>query len=283
MSDQVAARGTTVDQHTLPAPRVSRRLGLTILGDLFFLLVIFQHALGGWDSASFILVEIGPPAWIALALVVGVVLAHSDYRVDLPLFAAGFALGYWGEWWGTTRGVWTYWNGQTPPDYLPPLWGIGLLTVYHLHLIIGAWAELLYRRLRWPRPHRLAAIQAATFVLFPALAFAISAQRLAAVDWTGKLDVHLFAGVLVGVGLLTFRVNVGESFSIYVCGMLLGGTYEWLGTFIKEWTYVTREVPPLWIVPLWGLACVAMVKLSRLWWPLWRRVCALPPRVWNNQ
>ncbi|HEX7593625.1 MAG TPA: hypothetical protein VF429_05580, partial [Anaerolineae bacterium] len=50
----------------------------------------------------------------------------------------------------------------------------------------------------------------------------------------------------------------------YICGMLLGGTYEWLGTRMGEWTYITREVPPLWIIPLWGLACVAMVKLSRL-------------------
>ena len=46
--------------------------------------------------------------------------------------------------------------------------------------------------------------------------------------------------------------------------MLLGGAYEWIGTSIREWTYITREAPPLWIIPLWGLACVAMVKLAQL-------------------
>lgn len=29
-----------------------------------------------------------------------------------------------------------------------------------------------------------------------------------------------------------------------------------------EWRYVTREVPPLWIAPLWRLASVAVVKLG---------------------
>ncbi|MCL4395146.1 MAG: hypothetical protein M1482_10160 [Chloroflexi bacterium] len=44
----------------------------------------------------------------------------------------------------------------------------------------------------------------------------------------------------------------------------MGGTYEWLGTSMREWTYITHEVPPLWIIPLWGLACVAMTNLSQI-------------------
>ncbi len=80
----------------------------------------------------------------------------------------------------------------------------------------------------------------------------------------------LAAGIVLGVTLLLWRMDVAETFSLYVCGMLLGGTYEFLGTWIGEWTYVTHEIPPLWIVPLWGLACVAMVKLARLLPFLWR-------------
>ena len=91
-----------------------------------------------------------------------------------------------------------------------------------------------------------------------------SAPRLAAVDWSGRLDAHFFAGIIVGIVLLLYRIDIDETFGLYICGMLLGGTYEWLGTWMGEWTYITREVPPLWIIPLWGLACVAMVKLSRL-------------------
>ena len=46
--------------------------------------------------------------------------------------------------------------------------------------------------------------------------------------------------------------------------MLLGGLYEYLGTTFGEWTYLTGEQPPLWIVPLWGIACVAMNNLAGL-------------------
>jgi len=84
------------------------------------------------------------------------------------------------------------------------------------------------------------------------------------VDWSGRLDAHFFAGIAVGIALLLYRFDVDETFGLYVCGMLLGGAYEWIGTSIREWTYITREAPPLWIIPLWGLACVAMVKLAQL-------------------
>ncbi|MBI5650272.1 MAG: hypothetical protein HZC40_07490 [Chloroflexi bacterium] len=227
-----------------------------------------QSALGGIETGWIILTQVGAPAWIALAIVVALVLYRSDARADVPLFIAAYALGYWGEWWGTTRGVWTYSNGQTPPDYLPPLWAIGLLTVTHLRaLIIGrgltrrnADKKFLSAFLRVnPRP-----IKIALLIAIPALAFAISAPQLAAVDWSGRLDAHFIAGIIVGIALIAYRFDLDDAFALFVCGMILGGTYEWLGTYIGEWTYITREIPPLWIIPLWGLACVAMVNLSRL-------------------
>jgi len=246
---------------------------LNLLANLFFLWIIFRYALGGWEIAQILLTQIGWPAWIALAAVSALVLYRGDYRTDLPLFISAYALGYWGEWWGTTRGVWTYWNHATPPDYLPSLWAIGLLTVTHLRsliLDIGHRLTLINTDKKnssafvraHPRPSR--ALKAASFVVLPALALAVSAPRLAAVDWSGRLDVSFFAGIAVGIALLLYRFDIDEAFGLYVCGMLLGGTYEWLGTWMGEWTYITREVPPLWIIPLWGLACVAMVKLSRL-------------------
>ena len=234
---------------------------LTLVANLFFAWVIFRYALGGWENAQLIFTYIGLPARIALTVVSAFVIYRSDYRSDIPLFIAGYALGYWGEWWGTTRDVWTYWNRQTPPDYLPPLWAIGLLTVYHLHLII---ASLLKRRASQNHFAVIRFIQIAGLIILPTLAFAISAPNLLAVDWSSRLDVHLFAGILVGIALLAYRLDVGETFSLYVCGILLGGTYEWLGTSMHEWTYITHEMPPLWIIPLWGLACAAMVKLARI-------------------
>ena len=245
-----------------------------VLANLFFLWVIFQYALGGWETAQFLFALIGLPAWIALAIVCALVLYRSDYRTDIPLFIAAYALGYWGEWWGTTHGVWTYWNHATPPDYLPPLWAIGLLTITHLRLLVQ---DIGNRRTRTNTDMRMSSafvrvnrrslskyLKAASFVVLPAVAFAYSAPRLAAVDWSGRLDAHFLAGIVVGIVLLLYRLDVDETFGLYVCGMLLGGTYEWLGTWMREWTYITREVPPVWIIPLWGLACAAMAKLSRL-------------------
>ncbi len=250
----------------------------------FFVGVILRYALGGWELGWYLLWTIGPPAWIALGVVLALVLYGNEPRIDLPLFIAGLTLGYWGEWWGTTRGVWTYWNGQTPPDYLPPLWGVGLLTVYHLQLLITALAarfdgvrrtnQRYNPRLRdcsmnsqnpWRSPvgSKVCWIKAFRLIALPALALALSAPRLASIDWSTRLDLHFFAGVFVGIVLVFYRMDIQEAFGIYVCGMLLGGTYEWLGTWMREWSYITGEVPPVWIVPLWGLACVAMVRLAR--------------------
>ncbi len=52
-------------------------------------------------------------------------------------------------------------------------------------------------------------------------------------------DVNFFAGIAAGVALLLYRFDIDEAFALYVCGMLLGGTYEWLGTWMREWTYIT--------------------------------------------
>ncbi|MBI5303294.1 MAG: hypothetical protein HY868_14260 [Chloroflexi bacterium] len=249
--------------------RFDRNHILTFLARLFFLWIIYQYALGGWENARIIFDYIGLSAWLALFTVIALVLYQSDWRADVPLFVAAYALGYWGEWWGTTRGVWTYSNGQTPPDYLPPLWAIGLLTVTHLRALImgrgltqtNADKNNLSAFVRVnPRPM----FMLASFIALPVLTFAISAPKLTAVDWSGRLDAMLAAGILVGSALIAYRFNLDEAFELYLCGMLLGGTYEWLGTTMREWTYITGEAPPLWIIPLWGLACIAMLKLSRL-------------------
>jgi hypothetical protein len=235
---------------------LSRRL-LTLLSDLYLLWVLLHFGLGGLQSARQLLPYFGPLGWALLALVVFLLLYRSDYRTDLPLFAAGYALGYWGEWWGTTRGVWTYWNGAMPPDYLPPLWGLGLVTVYRLS---GFWQGWLDR----PLPRWFSRCLTASFIVLPVAGVLVSLPALARVDWSGRLDLHFFAGLLAGAALVLYRFDLRRAFPLYVCGMLLGGLYEYLGTRFGEWRYITGEQPPLWIVPLWGIACVAMVNLAEL-------------------
>ncbi len=142
-----------------------------------------------------------------------------------------------------------------PPTYLPPLWGIGLLTVFRLSGLI---TPLLRRAPTWAEIGMRASL-----VALPVLGFALSWRRLTGVDWTGRLDVQLAAGVLAAGALLLVKLDLRRAFALYLCGMLLGGLYETLGTRFGEWRYITAETPPFWIVPLWGLACVAMTNLAQ--------------------
>jgi len=233
------------------------RTVMQILTNIFFLWVIYTYALGGWETGIALLANFGWFAYLMLFLVSFLVFFRSDWRIDLPLFLAGFALGYWGEWWGTTRGVWTYWNGAQPPAYLPPLWGIGLLTVFRLSQFFLRWLPGEWSS--WFR--RLAG---ASLIFLPMITLLGSSAKLMEAGLPGRVDIHFFAGLFLAAGLILYRFELRESFAIFVCGLFLGGVYETLGTRMGEWRYITGEAPPLWIAPLWGLAALAMVKLSRL-------------------
>jgi hypothetical protein len=56
-----------------------------------------------------------PLTWVALACVAVTAVSGDDRRGDLARFAAGCLVGFPLEYWGTTRGCWTYWSGETPP------------------------------------------------------------------------------------------------------------------------------------------------------------------------
>ena len=235
---------------------------LTILADVGLVWVLVYFGLGGWRNGWLILRQVGLGGWLLLAGVVLLLVYGSDYRRDVPLFAAGVLLGYWGEWWGTTRGVWTYWNGATPPVYLPPLWGLGLLSVERL-------SRLLRRSLPELNTRAGRSVALALLALPLAATLAHSWPRLVLVDWRGRLDLHFFAGLaaalyLVGRTLRDPQAGLRSVLAIYLCGMLLGGFYEYMGTSWGEWAYITAETPPLWIAPLWGYACVAMFQLAEL-------------------
>ena len=234
-----------------------RRRLFTLLSNLFFVWILVHYAMGGLVNGWWLLTHNGLLPWVMLGLVLFLIFYRSDAATDLPLFAAGWLLGYWGEWWGTTRGVWTYWNGATPPDYLPPLWGIGLITVYRL-------SRILLDRLP-PEFSRAGKWMAAALFTLPLLAaLAFSLPLLQQVDWRGRLDGHFFAGIITAALLIAWRFDLRETLALYLCGMLLGGLYETLGTTSGEWRYITAEMPPLWIAPLWGFAAAAMTRLSRL-------------------
>ena len=50
-----------------------------------------------------------------LAMLVLVTVLGARPRTDVPLFVVGAALGLFLEFWGTSRGTWTYWTAAVPP------------------------------------------------------------------------------------------------------------------------------------------------------------------------
>lgn len=55
------------------------------------------------------------PIWAMSVVGILVVVTGRAYRRDVSLMLAGMALGYFLEYWGTSRACWTYYTGQTPP------------------------------------------------------------------------------------------------------------------------------------------------------------------------
>jgi len=73
----------------------------------------------------------------ALILCALIILAPMNHRMALSVFAAGSALGYFLELWGTTRGCWTYYTYQTPPLFAVLAHGMAALAFWRAGLVIS--------------------------------------------------------------------------------------------------------------------------------------------------
>jgi len=227
----------------------------TILFDLFLLWVIVQYALGGWERAIRLLPHQGPMFWAEMFVLVYLLLIKSNFKYDIPLFLSALLLAYWGEWWGTSRGVWSYPNRGGVPTYVILTWGICVLTVYHLYLIV--------RRIEGEKERKLWSwIKGLSLFALPVIGLGLTWKGIVRVDWTKAVDVHFIGGIVVCGLLILKNFDLNETFWIFVCGTLLGALYEYCGTATGNWSYATGEGMPLIIAPLWGLACVGMIKLG---------------------
>lgn len=68
-----------------------------------------------------------PATWAVLVVMGAVVVDVGDPRRDVALFVAGSALGVFLEYWGTSRGCWTYHTGEVPPLVAVPAHGFAAL------------------------------------------------------------------------------------------------------------------------------------------------------------
>lgn len=231
----------------------------TVLFDLFILWTVIRFVLGGWDRAVY-LYSHGPLLWAGIILTLVVLtLIRSDFRTDIPMYLSAFALAYWLEWWGTTRGVWTYTGDQKPPLGEIFLWGICLLSVYHVNLVFLGKGETEKERGKgscWTWFMVLA-----LFVL-PLIGLVLTWKFIISVNWMNYFDCHSVAAVVLASFLILKDFELGETFWVFVGGTFLGGLLETLGTASGRYAYLSGQGAPLMVGPIWGVTCVVMVKLG---------------------
>ena len=79
----------------------------------------------------------------ALVICAGLILTPPDKRKALLVFAAGSALGYFLERWGTTRECWTYYTNQTPPLFAVLAHGMAAVAFWRAAVLMQAvWGKL---------------------------------------------------------------------------------------------------------------------------------------------
>ena len=84
--------------------------------------------------------------WAAMTLVAFLTLTQRDRRRAVLIFAAGSALGFFLELWGTTRACWVYYTHQTPPLFAVLAHGMAAVAFDRSKQALG-WAILA--GLRW--------------------------------------------------------------------------------------------------------------------------------------
>ena len=123
--------------------------------------------------------------------------------------------------------------------------------------------------LRWNRAsYLLLSLFAATILLIMYVWQPLVKDYLASADpgyplWQ-QLD-YLLVGVFVAMSLLIMAgPDLRGDLRIVLIGLAGGLVIESWGTQTNLWTYYTLERPPLWIIPAWPVASLAIDRLYRL-------------------
>ncbi|MFN7142671.1 MAG: hypothetical protein ACK4YP_02765 [Myxococcota bacterium] len=97
----------------------------------------------------------------------------------------------------------------------------------------------------------LAATYAAVAVLFTHL-----------IDTSQPMDWLLFGIWAFMTATLAWGVDVARDVKLAAVAFVGGLVIEWWGTTTSLWTYYTDERPPLWILPAWPVAALAIERLA---------------------
>lgn len=80
---------------------------------------------------------------MAIILVAFLVLTPTDHRVAVLTFTAGSALGYFLEYWGTTRECWTYYTLAKPPFFAVLAHGMAAVAFWRTVLVLQTFSREL--------------------------------------------------------------------------------------------------------------------------------------------
>jgi hypothetical protein len=129
-------------QHRLhvPSRQAARAVYVLVFGGFCALMLPFI-----WPARR------APMTLAAAVLCMFLVITPPDPRRALLTFAAGTALGYFLERWGTTRECWVYWTHQTPPFFAVLAHGMAAVAFSRSLHALGFLFQRLYTTLR-PAP-----------------------------------------------------------------------------------------------------------------------------------
>lgn len=96
----------------------------------------------------------------------------------------------------------------------------------------------------------------------------LAEQELALIDWDrpiwGQFDWLLLGDFAAMSLLIVAGANLKTDVWIALVALFGGLAIETWGTQTGLWTYYTLEAPPLWIIPAWPIANLAVDRLARL-------------------
>ncbi len=95
-----------------------------------------------------------------------------------------------------------------------------------------------------------------------------------AVPWWLQVDWLLIGVFLAMSVLIMWRADVRRDLPLIGVGFVGGLVIESWGTQTSLWTYYTLERPPLWILPAWPVATLAIDRLTGMLRPVFERLPA---------
>jgi hypothetical protein len=124
-------------------------------------------------------------------------------------------------------------------------------------------------QLRWTRSsYLLLSVFLATLFVTGVVWWPLVADYLATADPTQPLWVQLdwlLLGIFAVMSLLIMAgADLKADALIVIVGLVGGLVIESWGTQTNLWTYYTLERPPLWIIPAWPIASLAIDRLYRV-------------------